>query len=96
MIIEDNGRRAQGAACSERFSAPAVVHCKRIEGGQLDEAKSMRREFACPVCDSPAVVYPEDGEDDRVVCGGCGAFLATRNQFRRFVEEHAEARTSGC
>jgi ribosomal protein S27E len=49
------------------------------EGGQLHETKSMRKEFGCPVCDSPAIVYPE-GEEDRVVCGGCGAFLATRGQ----------------
>jgi transcription elongation factor Elf1 len=51
----------------------------------------MHKEFACPVCESPVIVYPEDGEEDRVVCGGCGAFLATRKQFRRFVEEHVEA-----
>jgi hypothetical protein len=91
-----------GTAGSERFSDQAVVHCKRIEGGQLHETESMRKEFACPVCDSPAIVYPEEGEEDeedeedRVTCGGCGAFLATRNQFRRLVEEHAEVQTSGC
>jgi transcription elongation factor Elf1 len=56
----------------------------------------MHKEFACPVCDSPAIVYPEEGEQDRVVCGGCEAFLATRNQFRRLVEEPAEVQTSGC
>jgi hypothetical protein len=58
--------------------------------------EAMHKEFACPVCDSPAIVYPEEGEQDRVVCGGCGAFLATRNQFRRLVEEHAGVQTSGC
>jgi transcription elongation factor Elf1 len=56
----------------------------------------MRKEFACPVCDSPAIVYSEEGEEDRVVCGGCGAFLATRDQFRRLIEQQAEVQTSGC
>jgi transcription elongation factor Elf1 len=56
----------------------------------------MPKEFACPVCDSPAIVYPEEGEKDRVVCGGCGAFLATRIQFRRLVEQQAGVQTSGC
>jgi transcription elongation factor Elf1 len=56
----------------------------------------MRKEFACHVCDSAAIVYPEKGEEDRVVCGGCGAFLATRSQFRRLIDEHSEVQTSGC
>jgi hypothetical protein len=86
----------RATAFSERFSDQAVVHCERIGGGQLDETESMREEFACSVCDSPAIVYPEEGEQDQVVCGGCGAFLATRKQFRRLVEEHAEVQTSGC
>jgi hypothetical protein len=28
-------------------------------GGQLDEAETMRKEFACPLYDSPAIVYPQ-------------------------------------
>jgi hypothetical protein len=56
----------------------------------------MRKEFACAVCDSPAIVYPEEGEEDRVLCGGCGALVGTRHQFRRLVEQHAEVQTSGC
>ena len=32
-----------GKARSERFPDPAVVHCKRIEGGQLDETESCVR-----------------------------------------------------
>jgi transcription elongation factor Elf1 len=60
--------------------------------------KSMREEFACSVCGSPAIVYPEgeEGEEDRVVCGGCGAFLATRSEFRRLIEGLTEVQTSGC
>jgi hypothetical protein len=30
------------------------------------------------------------------VCGGCGVFLATRNKFRRLIEEHSQMQTSGC
>jgi len=59
----------------------------------------MRTEFACPLCDSPSVAYPDEGEDDRVICAGCGAFLATRSQFRRLIkrrEKHSEIQTSGC
>jgi hypothetical protein len=52
----------------------------------------MSEEFACPVCDSPAIVYPEEGEEDRVVCGGCGAFVATRDQFRRLVDNTQRCR----
>jgi transcription elongation factor Elf1 len=59
----------------------------------------MPKEFACPRCGSPSVVYPDEGEDDRVVCDGCGAFVATRSQFRRIIdgrEKHSQVQTSGC
>jgi transcription elongation factor Elf1 len=59
----------------------------------------MPKEFACPRCGSPSVVFPDEGKDDRIVCGGCGAFLATRRQFRRIIdgpEKRSEAQTSGC
>jgi hypothetical protein len=84
-----------GTPCSERFSEPAVVQCTRCGVANFTD-ESMSEEFACPVCDSPAIVYPEEGEEDRIVCGGCGAFVATRDQFRRLVERHAEVQTSGC
>jgi hypothetical protein len=58
----------------------------------------MREEFACSVCSSPAIIYPEaeEGEEDCVVCAGCGTFLATRSQFRRLIGELAEVQTTGC
>jgi hypothetical protein len=46
-----------------------------------------------------SIVYPDKVEDDRVVCDGCGAFLATRSQFRLVIdgpEKHSEVQTSGC
>jgi ribosomal protein S27E len=58
----------------------------------------MGSEFGCPRCDSPSVAYPDEGED-RVICAGCGAFLATRSQFRRLIARRAkssEVQTSGC
>jgi hypothetical protein len=55
----------------------------------------MRKEFGCPVCDSPSIGYPER-EEDRVVCDGCGAFLATRGQFRQLLAERTDEQTSGC
>jgi hypothetical protein len=59
----------------------------------------MGSEFGCPRCDSPSIAYPGEGEEDRVVCAGCGAFLATRSQFRRLIErreKRSEIRTTGC
>jgi hypothetical protein len=58
----------------------------------------MGSEFACPHCSSPSVVYPDEDED-RVICAGWGAFLATRSQFRQLIERresHSEIQTSGC
>ena len=50
----------------------------------------MTEEFSCPNCGSPSVLYSDDAEDDeRVVCGTCGTFLATRVEFRKFVEGRA-------
>jgi transcription elongation factor Elf1 len=59
----------------------------------------MGSEFACPRCESPSVAYPDQGEEGGVVCAGCGAFLATRSQFRRIIERwemRSEVQTSGC
>jgi hypothetical protein len=60
----------------------------------------MPEEFACPSCGSPSVVYPDAEEDNAcVVCRACGAFLATRGQFRQLVDGNAARsgeHTSGC
>jgi transcription elongation factor Elf1 len=59
----------------------------------------MPKEYACPRCGSPSIIYPDEGKKDSVVCGGCGAFLATRSQFRRLVEPREarfETQTTGC
>jgi uncharacterized paraquat-inducible protein A len=85
----------QTTALLGTFSRSSRCALQADRGSQSHETESMHKEFACPVCDSPAIVYPDEGEEDRVVCGRCGAFLATRNQFRRFVEEHAEVQTTG-
>jgi hypothetical protein len=58
----------------------------------------MVSEFAYPRCDSPSIAYPDEGQEDRVVCAGCGAFLATRSQSRRLIErreKRSEIRTTG-
>jgi transcription elongation factor Elf1 len=50
----------------------------------------MIEEFSCPNCVSPSVLYCGVADDDeRVVCGTCGTFLATRVEFRKFVESRA-------
>jgi hypothetical protein len=59
----------------------------------------MGSEFACRRCESPSIAYPDEGEEGRVVCDGCGAFLATRSEFRRLIERRemrSEVQTSGC
>jgi transcription elongation factor Elf1 len=60
----------------------------------------MAEDFSCPSCGSPSVIYPNAGEDKgHVLCRACGEFLATRGQFRRFVEGRAARlglHTSGC
>jgi hypothetical protein len=89
---------SQLSAVSSLGTFPRSGRCalQADRGWPARRDRIMRKEFACPVCDSPAIVYPEEGEEDRIVCGGCGAFVATRDQFRRFIEQHAEVQTSGC
>jgi hypothetical protein len=76
----------------------AAVLCS-AGGGRTAEVR-MPKDFACPRCDSPSIVYPEMRDDDgHVVCGGCGKFLATCGQFRRLVEQRercSAVHTSGC
>ena len=59
-------------------------------------------EFGCPLCLSPALVYPTLLEDDQPVkCADCGAFVSTYGELKRRVEHtpssnptHVEV--SGC
>jgi transcription elongation factor Elf1 len=48
----------------------------------------MTEEFGCPNCGSPSVLYCDAAaeDDEHVVCGTCGMFLATRIEFRKLVE----------
>ena len=60
----------------------------------------MPKEFACPNCNCPSVVYPQipDGHE-RVMCRACGTALASLSQFRRMVEGLAPrsgTTTTGC
>jgi hypothetical protein len=44
-------------------------------------------EFGCPVCLSPALVYPKVLEDDQpVMCAECGAFVSTYGELKRRAE----------
>jgi len=59
-------------------------------------------EFGCPVCLSPALVYPKILEDDQpVVCAECGAFVSTYGELKRRAERAPSStpthvRVSGC
>jgi transcription elongation factor Elf1 len=57
-------------------------------------------EFTCPNCRSQSVNYPDAARDwQSVTCRGCGAWLGTLAEFRRFVRRHALRSgevTSGC
>jgi DNA-directed RNA polymerase subunit RPC12/RpoP len=46
-------------------------------------------DFACKVCGSPAIVYPDRLDDDAapVRCQRCNAIRCTLGEFRRLVEE---------
>jgi hypothetical protein len=44
-------------------------------------------ELNCPVCGSPAVVYPRILDDAAAVkCAECAAFIANYGEFREHVE----------
>jgi transcription elongation factor Elf1 len=68
--------------------------------GAPNTGATMTEEFSCPNCGSPSVLYCDAAEDDEhVVCGTCGTFLATRVEFRKFVDGHATrsgVHTSRC
>jgi hypothetical protein len=59
-------------------------------------------EIECPVCLSPALVYPKVLEDDQpVTCFDCGAFVSTYGELKRRAERFSESkltrvRVSGC
>jgi hypothetical protein len=59
-------------------------------------------EFGCPVCLSPALVYPKVLEDDQpVTCADCGAFVSTYGELKRRAErapssKRTRVRVSGC
>jgi hypothetical protein len=66
------------------------------------EYECLMNEFACPVCLSPALVYPKVLEDDQpVVCAECGSFVSTFGELKRRLE-HAPSSSptdvgvSGC
>jgi ribosomal protein S27E len=45
-------------------------------------------EIRCPVCGSPAFIYPRVLDDDKpVICAGCGAFVSTYGEMKRRSEE---------
>jgi hypothetical protein len=53
----------------------------------------MMNKFGCPVCLSPALVYPKVLEDDQpVTCADCGAFVSTYGELKGRAE--ADRRSS--
>jgi hypothetical protein len=54
-------------------------------GGMIYE---MRDDLECPVCRSPALVYPSVLEDNYpVTCSRCGAFAFTYGELKQRVEQ---------
>jgi DNA-directed RNA polymerase subunit RPC12/RpoP len=42
------------------------------------------KEIRCPICGSPAFMYPRALDDDKaVICAGCGAFVFTYGEMKR-------------
>jgi len=93
-----HARRACATVGNAVNHSAAWALCSARGGYQMTDRRiRIASEFACPCCDSPSVAFPDEGED-RVVCAGCGAFIATRSQFRRLIERregHPKIPTSG-
>jgi ribosomal protein S27AE len=80
-----------------RFPLTAGTPAK---SGAANSETIMTEEFSCPNCHSPSVLYSDAADDDeRVLCGTCGTFLATRVEFRKLVESReirSGVHTSRC
>jgi ribosomal protein S27E len=80
-------------AARNQSSPKGLLHCN-------GRGNPMSDEISCPNCESPSVVYSEATKGDGpVVCGACGAFRASRGQFRHLLERHAARSgllTTGC
>jgi hypothetical protein len=59
-------------------------------------------DFGCPICESPALVYPKLLERDApLTCANCGAFVLTYSELKRRSElavtlNDLQAPLSGC
>jgi transcription elongation factor Elf1 len=79
----------EGSLRNNDFRFPLMDRTPTRRGVSNAET-AMKEEFGCPSCGSPSVLYCDAIDDDeRVVCGTCGTFLATRVEFRKFVESRA-------
>jgi hypothetical protein len=73
-----------------------------ILAGVYVEYELRMSELGCPVCLSPALVYPKVLEDDQpVTCSDCGAFVLTYGELKRRAERAPDSkltrvRVSGC
>jgi hypothetical protein len=75
---------------SERKGSQTERLCSLAVVGMQKQGNRMLEDFARPNCDSASIACSDVAEDDdRVVCPVCGMLLATRAEFRRFVEWRA-------
>jgi hypothetical protein len=94
------GSERKGSQTERLWSLAVAVTQKHRQGNRHNRGNRMPEEFARPNCDPQSTVCSDAAnDDDRVVCPACGAMLATRAEFRRFVEWRATCsrlHTSGC
>jgi hypothetical protein len=92
--------RSKKAAKRNDFAPWPLSECRSYSRETAITGNRMPEDFARPNCDSASNISSDAAEDDdRMVCPACGTLLATRAEFRRFVEWSAmrsKLHTSRC
>jgi hypothetical protein len=80
------GARALSLLALLRTSTPMTLtdHDRDLRHEGADTSNEIR----CPICGSPAFMYPMVLDDNRpVICAGCGAFVLTYGEMKRRTED---------
>jgi hypothetical protein len=84
-------RNRPGSARIEVVSATPDKHPMTLTDRDRDlrhEGADASNEIRCPICGSPAFMYPMVLDDNRpVICAGCGAFVLTYGEMKRRTED---------
>jgi DNA-directed RNA polymerase subunit RPC12/RpoP len=73
---------------SSRRDAHPMTLTTDHDGDLRHEGADDSNEIRCPICGSPAFMYPRALDDDKpVICAGCGAFVLTYGEMKRHSED---------